>query len=134
RLIRTVMEALRMSCENAIALGLTQTCIVLAAGEMAAILLIQVRPDCPPACIPIACPSPSVGRMIYHVLNRGNGRQALFRKDEDYAAFLRVLKEAQERYPVRLYALCLMPSHWHLVVRPQTDSALGDMMRWVGVT
>jgi putative transposase len=72
--------------------------------------------------------------MVYHVLNRGNGRQAIFHKPEDYAACLRVLKEAQQRYPVRLFCLCLMPNHWHLVVRPQTDAALGDFMRWIGVT
>jgi putative transposase len=34
------------------------------------------------------------GGMIYHVLNRGNGRMRLFRKDEDYDAFERVLSEA----------------------------------------
>jgi putative transposase len=29
--------------------------------------------------------------LIYHVMNRGNGRSRLFHKDEDYAAFERVL-------------------------------------------
>ena len=31
--------------------------------------------------------------MVYHVLNRGNGRLRLFHKDEDYDAFERVLAE-----------------------------------------
>jgi hypothetical protein len=30
---------------------------------------------------------------IYHALNRGNARQTIFHKDEDYEAFLRVLGE-----------------------------------------
>ena len=38
----------------------------------------------------------------YHVLNRGNGRQDLFHKEQDYAAFLAVLAEGLERYPIDL--------------------------------
>jgi putative transposase len=72
--------------------------------------------------------------MIYHVLNRGNGRMRLFHKDEDYDAFERVLAEALSRYPVDLMTYCLMPNHWHLVVRPGTDLALGRLMGWLGVT
>ena len=37
--------------------------------------------------------------MIYHVLNRGNGRMRLFHKDEDFAAFEKVLAQGLERYP-----------------------------------
>ena len=72
--------------------------------------------------------------MIYHVLNRGNGRMRIFRKAEDYQAFERVLAEGLERYPVELLTYCLLPNHWHLVVRPNTDEALGRWMGWVGVT
>jgi putative transposase len=72
--------------------------------------------------------------LIYHVLNRGNGRQMLFRKPEDFEAFERVLAEGLSRYPVDLLTWCLMGNHWHLVLRPRTDEALGDLMRWVGVT
>jgi putative transposase len=72
--------------------------------------------------------------MIYHVLNRGNGRMRLFHKEDDYDAFERVLAEGLGRYPVDLLTYCLMPNHWHLVVRPRTDLALGRLMGWVGVT
>jgi len=72
--------------------------------------------------------------LIYHVLNRGNGRMRLFRKAEDYAAFERVLAQGLERYPVDLLTYCIMPNHWHLVVRPRTDDSLGRWLGWVGVT
>lgn len=72
--------------------------------------------------------------LIYHVLNRGNGRMNLFHKPADFAAFERVLAEGLERYPVDLFAYCLMSNHWHLVVRPKTDEALGRWMGWIGVT
>jgi putative transposase len=58
----------------------------------------------------------------------------LFRKPEDYQAFERVLAEGLARYPVELYTYCIMPNHWHLVVRPGTDDALGRWLGWVGVT
>ena len=41
---------------------------------------------------------------ICHALNRGNARQTIFHKPEDYEAFLRVLGEGLERYPVELFA------------------------------
>lgn len=72
--------------------------------------------------------------MVYHVLNRGNGRMRIFHKAEDFDAFERVLAEGLERYPVELFTYCLMPNHWHLVVRPKTDLALGRWLGWVGVT
>lgn len=72
--------------------------------------------------------------MIYHVLNRGNARTRIFRKAGDFAAFQRVLAEGLRRYPVELFSYCLMSSHWHLVVRPKTDLALGRLMGWMGVT
>jgi putative transposase len=72
--------------------------------------------------------------MIYHVLNRGNGRMRLFHKPQDYAAFERVLAEGLARYSVELLTYCIMPNHWHLVARPRTNEALGRWMGWVGVT
>lgn len=72
--------------------------------------------------------------LVYHVLNRGNGRMRLFHNDADFAAFERVLGEGLERCPVDLLTYCLMGNHWHLVVRPRTDRALAQFIGWVGVT
>mgnify|MGYP005843774413 CR=1 FL=1 len=71
---------------------------------------------------------------LYHVLNRGNGRMALFHKPADYDAFVGVLREGLGRYEVDLLAWCLMSNHWHLVLRPRRADALAGLMRWVGVT
>lgn len=71
---------------------------------------------------------------VYHVLNRGNGRMRLFHKGADFAAFEKVLGEALERSPVDLLTYCLMGNHWHLVMRPRADDALGRCMGWLGVT
>jgi len=65
---------------------------------------------------------------IYHVLNRGNGKQEVFHKEQDYRSFISLLKEAKERYPVKIMAYCLMPNHFHMVL--QAVNA-GDMSKWI---
>ncbi len=77
----------------------------------------------------------SPGGLVYHVLNRGNGRLAIFHKDRDYQAFLDVVAEAQSHVPgVRLLSYCLMPNHWHLVLWPTADGELSDFMHWLTLT
>jgi putative transposase len=41
---------------------------------------------------------------VYHVVNRGNGRQDVFHKPADFVAFIDLIAEAKERYPVRVLA------------------------------
>ncbi len=59
---------------------------------------------------------------------------AVFRKAGDFAAFERVLAEGLERYPVQLLTYAILSNHWHLVLRPKTDAALGQLMGWMCVT
>jgi putative transposase len=73
----------------------------------------------------------SQGGYCYHVLNRGNGRRPVFHKDGDYAAFVKLLRQAGERTPIRLLAFCLMPNHFHLVVWPIHDGDLSTYMQWL---
>jgi putative transposase len=76
----------------------------------------------------------SPGGYCYHVLSRGNARQQVFHKDEDYAAFLRLFDAAHERCPMRVLAYCLMPNHFHLVLWPRDDGDLSRWMQWVLTT
>ena len=66
----------------------------------------------------------ALGGVIYHVLNRGNGLRRVFRKPGDYLAFTNLLMAAQERAAVEVFAFCLMPKHWHLLLRPEGDGDL----------
>jgi putative transposase len=68
------------------------------------------------------------------VLNRANARLPIFKKDEDYRAFERVLSEVCERVPMRILAYCLMPNHWHLVLWPRQDGDLSTFMRLLTLT
>lgn len=73
----------------------------------------------------------SQGGYCYHVLNRGNGRAKVFRKQNDYAAFVRLMVEAQARLPLRVTGYCLMPNHFHLLLWPKADGDLSRFMQWL---
>ncbi len=67
----------------------------------------------------------------YHVLNRGNARSEVFHRPGDFSAFLQVISESSVRSPMGLLAYCLMPNHFHLVVRPHADGDLSRWMQWL---
>ncbi|MBS3735425.1 MAG: IS30 family transposase [Phycisphaerae bacterium] len=76
----------------------------------------------------------AVGGIVYHVLNRGNARLPLFESPDEYALFLSILAQAHDRVAMRTIGYCLMPNHWHLVLRPREDGDLSEFMRWLTVT
>lgn len=53
---------------------------------------------------------------IYHVMARGNLRQAIFRSPRDRLRFLDKLEETAERHGLRVYAWTLMTTHYHLLL------------------
>ena len=73
----------------------------------------------------------SQGGFAYHVINRGNGRNDVFHKREDYAAFLNLIGEACERLAMRVCGLCIMTNHFHLVLQPHNDGDLSRWMQWL---
>ncbi len=67
--------------------------------------------------------------LVYHAINRGNNRQVVFRRDADFRAFLDALRKTRERYPFDLYAYCLMPNHFHLVLAPQQGQSISRILQ-----
>jgi REP element-mobilizing transposase RayT len=66
---------------------------------------------------------------IYHVMNRGDRREPIFKDDKDRENFLVTLGEACAKTGWQVHALCLMPNHFHLVVEtPQSNLVAG--MKW----
>ena len=72
-----------------------------------------------------------VGDEIYHALNRANARVQIFDNNKDYKIFEDILAEAVGRFDMRLLAYCIMPNHWHLVLRPKQDGDLSKFMGWL---
>ena len=75
-----------------------------------------------------------VGGQCYHVINRTNNGEPIFRSHGCYLEFLALLAEAQERLPLPLLAACLMPNHVHFVVRPERDADIAHWTQWVFTT
>ena len=66
---------------------------------------------------------------IYHVMNRGDRREPIFKDDADRQRFLETLGEACIKTGWQVHAYCLMPNHFHLVVEtPQGNLVAG--MKW----
>ncbi|MCF8336223.1 MAG: hypothetical protein K9H65_06445 [Bacteroidales bacterium] len=58
---------------------------------------------------------------IYHIYNMGNHKDLLFFEDENYRFFLKKIKTFIQ--PVSdILAYCLMPNHFHLMIRANTRS------------
>ena len=60
----------------------------------------------------------------HHVTQRGNRRQETFFSDDDYRAYMSLMKEWCARLGVEVWSYCLMPNHVHLIVMPETADAL----------
>jgi putative transposase len=69
--------------------------------------------------------------VCYHVINRGNNRRRLFHRPAEYAAFVGLIREANDLVPLDLFAACVMPNHFHVVVRPTEHDAVGRWMHWL---
>jgi putative transposase len=66
---------------------------------------------------------------IYHVMSRGDRREAIFRTEQDWHLFLSALQQAQDKTGWLLHAYCLMNNHFHLVLEtPQANLVAG--MKW----
>src|SRR5215469_18507550 len=66
---------------------------------------------------------------IYHVMNRGDRREPIFREDKDRLLFLETLEQACHKTDWRAHAWCLMPNHFHLVIEtPKANLVAG--MKW----
>src|SRR5437016_5392172 len=74
------------------------------------------------------------GGLVFHVLNRGVGRMRLFDEPEDYAAFLRVMRDTLNIVPMRVLAFCVMPNHWHLLLWPKAGGHLAAFMQRLTIT
>ena len=89
---------------------------------------------------------------IYHVLNRGVDKRKIFLNDQDYFRFIHDLFEFNDVNPINnnfykfnnnnvsarryieksqprkllvdILAFCLMPNHYHLLVKPRSDNGL----------
>ena len=69
---------------------------------------------------------------VYHVMNRGDRREAVFLDDLDRQRFLSTLGEACDKTGWQVDALCLMSNHFHLVVETPRGNLVAGMKWFLG--
>jgi REP element-mobilizing transposase RayT len=58
---------------------------------------------------------------IYHIYNRGVDGMEIFVRPENYVYLLRKVKELLAELPIAVLAYCLMPNHYHFVLRQEDE-------------
>jgi len=66
----------------------------------------------------------------YHVVQRGNNREACFIEPENYQYYLELWQEISRRYGLAVHAYCLMTNH--ILATPSRENSLSNVMKVVG--
>lgn len=72
--------------------------------------------------------------VFYHIYNRGVDKRVVFEDEKDYMRFINKLLEFnqnKEKEPlfVDIICFCLMPNHFHMILRPIAENGITDFMR-----
>ncbi len=67
---------------------------------------------------------PHIAGSYYHVYNRGCNREPIFRTDDNYRYLLSQMRKFLVDSSVAIIAYCLMPNHYHLLLRSDTDDGI----------
>ena len=73
-----------------------------------------------------------VAGLPYHLVQRGNNREACFIEPENYQFYLELWREVSRRYGLVVHAYCLMTNHVHFLVTPMRNDAVSNTMKVVG--
>ena len=73
-----------------------------------------------------------IGGRPYHIVQRGNNREACFIEEENYQFYLELWERLSQRYGVSVHAYCLMTNHIHFLVTPETETSVSNTMKVVG--
>ena len=67
---------------------------------------------------------------FFHVHTLGVADTAVYRDDEDRRSWLQVFRSAVRRYRWEIHALCLMTTHYHVVLESKCEQ-LSSGMQWL---
>ena len=65
----------------------------------------------------------------YHIFNRGVNKENIFFNEDNYIYLLRKMKASRHKYGAKILAYCLMPNHYHLLVRQETNRPLSNWIQ-----
>jgi len=65
----------------------------------------------------------------YHIYNRGAGKNRISFNDGNYQYLLRLMQEYSRKHEAVMIAYCLMPNHYHFLLRQETGIPLSKFMQ-----
>lgn len=70
----------------------------------------------------------------FHVFCRGNEKRDIFIESGDYERFLSKMKEYRIIHQISIISYCLMPNHFHLLLRQDANKAISYFMHRLTVS
>ena len=70
-----------------------------------------------------------ISGQYYHIYNRGVEKRNIFASDENYRFLLRRIKEFLPEYSLTFIAYCLMPTHYHFLIRAEEDGSVSPFIQ-----
>lgn len=65
----------------------------------------------------------------HHVTQRGNRKQQTFFTNEDFRAYINLIRKAKDAANVEIWAYCLMPNHIHMIVVPEDVGGISRLIQ-----
>ena len=66
---------------------------------------------------------------IYHVTNRGVNHLSIFAQNREKGRMLNLIRENCDKYHVGIYSYCIMPNHFHLLIK----ASISDLSAFMAV-
>lgn len=71
---------------------------------------------------------------IYHIYNRAVEKKKIFHDQYDYHRFLTRAHEYKELFPTEILAYCIMPNHFHFLIREPLEQTLNTRDQLINTT
>ncbi len=68
---------------------------------------------------------------FYHLYNRGTNKANIFFEERNYRFLLKRVKKYSTKFMISVIAYCLMPNHYHFLVRQDGEEIAGKLMQSV---
>ena len=68
----------------------------------------------------------------YHIVQRGNNRDACFIEPENYQFYLELWQELSAKFELDVHSYCLMTNHIHFFVTPAISDSISIAMKIIG--
>jgi len=72
-----------------------------------------------------------VAGAFYHVTSRTNDKIRVFENNLGRKIMLITLQDAKDKFNFRLTNFCVMPTHIHLLIKPEEGTGLNEIMQWL---